>query len=123
MRGCAVQQRKGNTMADKVLSMLGLARRAGKAQIGAFLTERAIQDGTCELIVLAADTAANNKKKFLSSAKHYNIPCFEHGTKEELAHALGKENVVVVGVTDHNFAKGILEKYNAAARIKPPQEQ
>ena len=51
-------------MADKVLSMIGMARRAGEAQTGAFLTERSICEGTCELIILATDTAQNNAKKF-----------------------------------------------------------
>ncbi len=96
----------------KLLSMIGLARRAGAAQTGAFLTERCIHDGRCELIIMAADTAPNNRKKFLSSSKHYGIPLIEYSTKDELSHALGKENVVVVGIDDKNFAKGILDKYN-----------
>lgn len=109
-------------MADKVLSMLGLARRAGKAQVGAFLTERAVQDGTCELIVLASDAAENNRKKFLSSAKHYKIPLIVYGTKETLAQALGKENAVAVAVVDKNFAKGVIDKYEALTQqgIKAP---
>lgn len=97
---------------DKVLSMIGMARRAGAAQTGAFLTERSIREGTCELIILASDTAQNNAKKFVNSSKYYNIPLIEYSTKAELSHALGKENVVVVGISDKNFAKGIMSKYN-----------
>lgn len=96
---------------DRLLSMIGLAKRAGAACIGAFMTERAIHDGTCELIILASDTAANNRKKFVNSSKYYGIPLIEYSTKEELSHALGKKNVVVVGIADKNFAKGILDKY------------
>lgn len=120
---CGAQQRKGQDMADKVLSMIGLAHRAGKVQIGAFLTERAIADGSCELIVLAEDTAQNNHKKFSNSAKYEHIPMLVYGTKETLAHALGRENTVVAGVTDKNFAKGIMEKYQALQRIKAQMGQ
>ena len=76
---CGAQQRKGQDMADKVLSMIGLAHRAGKVQIGAFLTERAIADGSCELIVLAQDAAPNNHKKFSNSAKYERIPLLVYG--------------------------------------------
>ena len=105
-------------MTDRILSMLGLAHRAGKVQIGAFLTERAIADGSCELIVLAEDAAPNNRKKFSNSAKYERIPLLIYGTKEMIAQALGRENTVVAGVTDKNFAKGIMEKYPALQRIK-----
>ncbi len=97
---------------DRILSMIGLAMRAGEAQTGAFLAERSIREGSCELIILASDTAMNNKKKFVNSSKYYNIPMIEYSTKEELSRALGKENVVVVGISDKNFAKGIIGKYN-----------
>ncbi len=96
---------------DRVLSMLGLAKRAGATQIGAFMAERAIRDGVCELLILATDAAKNNQKKFRNSAKFYNIPLIEYSTKDELSHMLGRENVVVVGIDDKNFAKGILDKY------------
>lgn len=107
-------------MADKVLSMLGLARRAGQVQIGAFLTERAVQDGICELIVLASDAADNNKKKFLNAASYYKVPLIVYGTKETLAQALGKDNAVAAAVTDKNFARGIIDKIESMQNINLP---
>ncbi len=102
---------------DKILSMIGLARRAGAAQIGAFLTERSIREGSCELIILATDTARNNTKKFLNASKSYEIPLIVYSTKEDMSQALGKENVVVVGISDKNFAKGITDKYNKLCEL------
>ncbi len=110
-------------MADKVLSMIGMARRAGQSQTGAFLTERSIREGTCELIILATDTAHNNAKKFINASEHYNIPLIKYSTKAELSHALGKENVVVAGISDKNFAKGIMGKYNEWCTLQEQMEK
>ncbi|MBE7026063.1 MAG: 50S ribosomal protein L7ae [Ruminococcaceae bacterium] len=110
-------------MADKVLSMIGMARRAGEAQTGAFLTERSIREGTCELIILATDTAQNNAKKFINASEYYDIPLIKYSTKAELSHALGKENVVVVGISDKNFAKGIMGKYNEWCTLQEQMEK
>lgn len=108
---------------DRVLSMLGLARRAGAVSIGAFMTEKQIQAGECKLLVMATDTAANNKKKFRGSASYYKVPLIEYSTKEELSHALGRENVVVVGVNDANFAKAVQAKYDKFAKIMSYKNQ
>lgn len=105
-------------MTDKLLSMLGLAKKAGALQIGAFLTEKAIREGRCELIVLASDTAKNNRKKFIDSAARYNIALIEYSTKEELSGILGGKNVVAAGVTDKNFAAGIIKKYEFLCKTK-----
>jgi len=99
---------------DKVLSMIGLARRAGAVGTGAFLAEKNIQSGKSEMIIVANDSADNVKKKFTNSCSYYEIDYYEYGTKDELGQCTGKENIAVVSINDHNFAKGIKDKMNAA---------
>ena len=99
---------------DKVLSMVGLARRAGAVGVGAFLAEKHIQNGKAEMIIVAVDSADNVKKKFTNSCKYYEVDYYEYGTKDTLGQCTGKENIAVVSIDDYNFAKGIKDKMNAA---------
>lgn len=97
-------------MNDRVLSMIGLARRAGKVGTGAFLAEKDIQSGKAELIIIAGDGADNVKKKFTNSCKYYEVEYIEYATKEQLGQCTGKENIAVVSINDRNFVRGIKDK-------------
>lgn len=100
-----------NTMAGKkALSMLGLAKKAGKAVSGEFQTEAAVKGGTARLVIVATDASDNTKKLFKDKAAYRSIPIFLFGTKEELGHALGKEFRASVAVTDRGFAEAIQKK-------------
>lgn len=98
---------------DRVLSMIGLAKKAGKVAAGGFLAEKAVRDGMAELLVVAEDAAQNIKKKFSNSSAYYEIDYMEYGTKETLGRFTGCENIAVVAVTDPGFAKAIEDKYRA----------
>ena len=51
-------------MNDKVISLLGLAERAGKIASGEFAAEKAVKTGKARLIIVAEDASDNTKKKF-----------------------------------------------------------
>ena len=42
----------------------------------------------------------------------YEVPCYVCGTKEELAHAMGKEVRASLAVTDEGFADAIINLLN-----------
>lgn len=47
---------------DKVLSLIGLATKAGKTASGEFMTEREVKSGRAALVVLAKDSSENTRK-------------------------------------------------------------
>ena len=49
---------------DKVLSLIGLAMKAGKCASGEYMTESETKSGKAYLVVVAADASENTKKKF-----------------------------------------------------------
>ena len=49
---------------NKVLSLIGLATKAGKTASGEFLTEREVKSGKAALVIVAGDASKNTKKKF-----------------------------------------------------------
>ena len=74
------------TQRDRVLSMLGMAARAGKIESGEFSTEKAVKSGRGRLVIVAEDASGNTKKMFTNMCKYYEVPLVVFGTKEELGH-------------------------------------
>lgn len=97
-------------MQDRVMSLLGLAARAGKIVSGGFSAEDAVRKKKAFLVLIAEDTQANTVKKFTDKCSYYKIPLRYYGTKEALGHAVGREERACVAVIDRGFAESILDK-------------
>lgn len=95
---------------DKVLSQLGLARKADRLVSGEFMTEKALTEGGAFLVIIAKDASDNTKKHFNDMCNFRNIPYVLYGTKTELGKCIGCEVRASIAVTDEGFAKSILEK-------------
>ena len=96
----------------KILSLFGLATRAGKVASGEFQTETAVKSQTAFLVVVANDASNNTKKLFQDKCSFYKIPMIFFGTKEELGHAIGKEFRASLAVLDAGFATAVMQKLN-----------
>ena len=95
-------------MNDRLLSFLGLCRRAGFLIWGADAVERAIRERKALLVLCTADLSANSAGDAAFAAERAGVPqrtlsC----TKDELGFAIGKRCGVVC-VTDRGFADKIL---------------
>ena len=98
---------------DKVLSMLGLAAKAGNIASGEFSTEKSVKEGKAYLVIVAGDASDNTKKHFRDMTKFYEVPMFIYSEKETLGHAIGKEFRASLSVNNEGFAKSIAEKIRA----------
>jgi len=92
---------------DKVLSMLGLAMKAGKVVSGETATECAIKDFSAWLVVIAKDASNNTTKHFTDMCSYREIPMIVYGTKEELGRAIGKDYRSNLAVVDKGLAEAI----------------
>lgn len=92
-------------MNDKVISLLGLAERAGKIASGEFAAEKAVKTGKARLIIVAEDASDNTKKKFSDMCKYYQVPFACYSQKELLGHGIGKEFRASLAVLDGGFAE------------------
>ena len=98
---------KNNT---KVLSLLGLATKAGKVASGEFSTEKSVKTGKGFLVLVADDASQNTKKKFQNMCDFYEVPIYFIANKEELGRFCGKEFRASLAVQDENFAKAMLKE-------------
>lgn len=94
----------------KVLSLIGLATKAGKTVSGEFSTEKSVKTGKGLLVLAAEDSSENTKKKFRNMCEFYEVPIYFLGDKERLGRAMGKELRASVAVEDEGFARAILKE-------------
>ncbi len=95
---------------DKVLSLTGLAAKAGKLASGEFCTEGEVKSGRASLVIVAEDASGNTKKKFQNMCEFYQVPIRFYEKKEVLGHAIGKEFRASVAILDEGFARSILKQ-------------
>jgi len=108
---------------DRILSMLGLAKRARRLACGEFSVEKAVKSGSAYLVVVAADASRNTHKLFINMCTFYQVPCYLYSSKEELGHALGKDIQASVAVLDKGMADGIEERLAQADVQRAISEQ
>ena len=95
------------TMPGKALSLLGIAQKAGKVESGTFLTEKAVKGRRAFIVVFAEDAVSGTARDLQNKCDFYHIPYGFCGTKEELGHAIGKQERTCCAVTDHGLADQI----------------
>ena len=95
-------------MNEKLLSFLGLCRRAGYLIFGADTVIKAMKEHKALLVLTANDFSDNSKKHVEKAAVRYGVPIRTLGCdKETLSFALGK-HCGVICITDKGFADKIL---------------
>lgn len=97
---------------NKLLSLIGLAKRARKVVSGEFSTERSIKSGKSHMVIVSEEASDNTKKMFTNMCTHYKVPIYLFGTKDELGHAMGQEFRASLSVEDAGFAKSMAERMN-----------
>ena len=58
---------------DKVLSLIGLAMKAGRCASGEMMTESETKSGRAKVVIVASDASDNTKKKFRDMCKFYRV--------------------------------------------------
>ena len=96
---------------DRIVSALGLARKAGKCVIGTELCVECIRNGSAKFVAAANDLSDNTAKRLKDSTSFHNIKLVVLDCDmSTLASRFGKKsNVACAAITDEGFVK-IIEK-------------
>ena len=106
---------------DNVLTMVGLALRAGRLAVGEEPVGTACRARDCRLLLLASDAADNTVRRAERFAQAgqcltASLPC----SREELGAAVGRGSCAMAAVTDTGLAGAIAqrdpERYGELAR-------
>lgn len=96
-------------MQDKILSLLGLACKAGKISSGEFSVEKDVKSGRAYLVIVAGDASQSTYKSYKDMCSFYKVPLIVYGDKDVLGHCIGKEFRAAVAIKDQGFANSILK--------------
>ncbi len=93
-------------MTSNKLSLLGIAYKAAKVLVGTAACEKGIKERKIKLLIISSRVSER-------SMQHFGKMCEENGidiivTKEPFGKALGKEYILVAGVTDNGFKKALI---------------
>lgn len=96
---------------DKALSLLGLARRAGRLDAGFDACRKAARAGKAALLAAAGDISDKTYKNLRYEAQRAGIPAVRlKASIEELGHACGVR-AGVVAVNDKGFAGAVIKEW------------
>ncbi len=106
-------------MEHKALSLLGLARRAGKLELGFEAAAAAARSGKALLLLAAKDISEKTFKNLCYEGNRAGIPVFRLGSDmEETGHACGMKRAGVLAVTEQGLAQALQN-----AMEQEPQEK
>ena len=103
---------------DRILSMLGLAAKAGRIASGELSTEKAVKSGNAFLVVVSEEASENTKKMFRNMCSFYEVPMYLYASKEALGNAIGRQLRASLAVLDEGFAKSLEEKLKLAEKTE-----
>lgn len=92
---------------QKVLSLLGLAQRAGMVVSGETAVEKAVRSGKAKLVLIAQDASENTRKSYCDLTQYYQAPLFVLLTKEQLGAAIGKVHRAALAIIDKGLSEAI----------------
>ncbi|KIL39207.1 50S ribosomal protein L7ae [Gordoniibacillus kamchatkensis] len=105
-------------MNHKFFNYLGLAMRAGKLVTGDESVLKTVRSGEAKLVVMATDASVNMQKKYRDKCGTYEVPLLEFGTRSELGSSIGKDERVLIAVTDGGFARMLQSCQANLAEVK-----
>jgi hypothetical protein len=94
--------------AEKVLALLGLARRAGRLAMGGTAVEKLARQGRPPVVIVARDAGAHQRRR-LAALRPIRGLVDGLLDRDQLAERLGRRELVVVGVNDPGFVRGLIE--------------
>src|SRR5690606_37967563 len=121
---------------QRLLSALGMAKKAGQFVSGATKVKGVLDNGTALALITATDAAADGRNKMLGSLRALNyarrdegisgpdVPHFELLSSDQMGLALGLENVIHAALTNGAAAQSALAKARRLAiyNAQPTQE-
>lgn len=101
-------------MTEHILSMIGLAKKAGQVEIGEEPVGSAARAKDARVILVAQDAAAGSVRRAMSFGQTGACLCLTVPfDKDQLGRALGRTSCAMAAITDIGFAEAIVKKLAA----------
>lgn len=98
---------------SKFFNFLGLTKRSGNLLEGYSKCNEQRNIKNIFLFIISNDASESTKKKFIKHCEIKAIPYINDFSKEELGDAIGRLEVMIIGVLDNNMAKKLISIYES----------
>lgn len=95
------------TPEQKKLNLLGLATRAGYLVSGDEMVEKAIKNGSVQLVICAKDASEATLTRYQGLCERNNKRLVLEFTRDEISHAIGKSRSICA-INNHGMMKKFL---------------
>lgn len=102
---------------NRLLSSLGLCRKAGKLVLGFDGVKGAILDGSAQLVLLSSDLSQKTRKEVLFHAQQQHRPVLQTGLTMEEVQSVFRKKCGVFALTDPGFAAMIRKQIAANEEV------
>jgi ribosomal protein L7Ae-like RNA K-turn-binding protein len=104
-------------MGDRLLGLLGIARRAGKLTFGLDASVKTILDGQTQLILVASDASPRTILTIQRICEENKIEMIKLDyTMEQLGASIGRGNVATAAIHGKSFTEKVEEICNTNGR-------
>jgi ribosomal protein L7Ae-like RNA K-turn-binding protein len=104
-------------MGDRLLQLLGIARRAGKLTFGLDASVKSIMDGQSQLILVASDASPRTILNIQRVCEENRIELIKlEYTMEQLGASIGRSNVATAAIHGKSFTEKVKEICNTNGR-------
>lgn len=93
----------------QLLSLLGIAARAGALVYGTGAVRQAVREGEAVAVVVAVDSSATQQQKLLPLLRRRGVPAVGVASQDTLGSAVGRGTLSAVGISEASFARRIVE--------------
>ena len=97
---------------NKLISMLGFAKRARQLATGANAVQRSILSGRSYLVIMATDSGDSLKRKFTRLCEENEVKVLIYSSNEELSMMTHEDNKSIYSVENEELAKQVYNLIN-----------
>ena len=97
-------------MTEHILSMIGLAKKAGQVAIGEEPVGSVTRAGKGALVLVASDASEHTWRRAMSFVAGTKQTCIRiPATKAEMGQAIGRQELAIAAITDPNMALAMVK--------------
>jgi len=104
---------------DRILNLLGIAKKAGKLAVGSEAAAKAVRNGSAVLVITATDASDGSKRRAKANTSENRVEYLSVPyTKFELGNITGRGSPGTVAILDRGLANSFSEKLKLTQSAK-----
>ncbi len=96
---------------NSFFNFLGIAKKSGTLIEGYSKCDELRNRMKIHLFIISKDLSESSKNKFIKHCNEKKIPYINDFSKSELGDSIGRDEIMILGISDNNIAQKLLKLY------------